>query len=478
MANFERLVFIDLETTGTHPVSDRITEIGIVEVDASGQAKRWSTLINPEIPIPPFIQTLTGIDNAMVRNAPLFAEVAEDLLTRLQGSLFIAHNARFDYGFLRNAFKHAGYSLRCEVLCTVKLSRKLFPEEAKHNLDTLIQRHGLVPDGRHRALADADLLWQLWNKLTACTSPEVFEQTVKLLLQRPSLPTHLAVDALDDIPDTPGVYLFYGENGMPLYVGKSIHLRQRVLSHFNADHRLYKDMRLSSQIHRLEWRETAGEIGALLLEAQLVKDMQPVHNRVLRRQRELCAWQLRMGAAGHLQPVLAYASEVDFGRADRLYGLFSSKRKAETTLRELAEAHQLCLVTLGLESRVQANKPCFAHQLRRCHGACVGREKIEVHQARLETALNGLKINTWPYKSAVGLIESGADGRHDVHVVDNWCYLGTVHSERDLWDLLNQAPVRPAFDMDTYKILSRALLRRQVKIRILDRSAALSADAA
>jgi DNA polymerase-3 subunit epsilon len=478
MANYEKLVFIDLETTGTNPVSDRITEIGIVEVDAAGRVTRWSTLVNPAMPIPPFIQTLTGIDNAMVQNAPVFGELAQQLLARLQGGLFIAHNARFDYGFLRNAFKQAGYSFRCEVLCTVKLSRKLFPNEARHNLDTLIERHGLVPDGRHRALADADLLRQLWNKLTACISPEIFEQTVKLLLQRPSLPTHLAPDALDDIPDRPGVYLFYGENGMPLYVGKSVHLRQRVLSHFNADHRLYKDMRLSSQIHRLEWRETAGEIGALLLEAQLVKDLQPIHNRVLRRQRELCAWQLRAGTSGHLQPVLNYASELDFGRADRLYGLFSSRRKAETALRELAESHRLCLVTLGLESRTQANKPCFAHQLRRCHGACVGSEKIALHQARLEAALNSLKIKTWPYKAAVGLIESGADGRHDVHVIDNWCYLGTARSEGELWDLLNKAPARPAFDMDTYKILSRALARRQLQVRALPESNDLIVNAA
>jgi DNA polymerase-3 subunit epsilon len=478
MAHHDKLVFIDLETTGTNAVSDRITEIGIVEVDAGGKTSRWSTLVNPEISIPPFIQTLTGIDNAMVRNAPVFAEIASELFAHLQGSLFIAHNARFDYGFLRNAFKEAGYHLRCDVLCTVKLSRKLFPQEAKHNLDVLIERHGLIPDGRHRALADADLLWQLWSKLHACVAPEIFEQTVKLLLQRPSLPTHLASDAIDDIPDTPGVYLFFGENGMPLYVGKSVHLRQRVLSHFNADHRLYKDMRLSGQIHRVEWRETAGEIGALLLEAQLVKDLQPIHNRVLRRQRELCAWQLRAAPEGHLQPVLTYASELDFGRAERLYGLFSSRRKAETTLRELAEGHQLCLVMLGLESRNQANKPCFAHQLRRCAGACVGKEKLELHQARLESALNSLKVKTWPYETAIGLVESGAQGRCDIHLIDNWCYLGTARSCDHLRELRNSAPARPAFDMDTYKILLKALSLGQVKVRMLPASATPNAEAA
>jgi DNA polymerase-3 subunit epsilon len=467
MTHYGKLIFIDLETTGTNPLTDRITEIGIVEVDAAGKVTRWSTLVNPEVLIPTFIQTLTGISNGMVQQAPTFAMIAEELFARLKDGLFIAHNVRFDYGFLRNAFKQAGYALRCEVLCTVKLSRTLFPDEARHNLDILIARHGLVPDGRHRALADADLLWQLWKKLTSGILPQTFDAAVQQLLRRPSLPANLAPDALDDIPDTPGVYLFYGENGIPLYVGKSIHLRQRVLSHFTADHRLYKDMRLSHQIHSLEWRETAGELGALLLEAQLVKDLQPIHNRVLRRQRELCAWHLRAAETGHLQPVLTYASEQDFGRTGRLFGLFSSRRKAEAALRELAENYQLCLVLLGLESRTQAHKPCFAHQLRRCCGACVGAEPIASHQARLETALSALKIKTWPYAAAVGLIETAADGRQDVHVVDNWCCLGTARSEIELWNLLNEAPARPAFDVDTYKILTRALTKRQVQVRAL-----------
>lgn len=163
--NFEKLVFVDLETTGANPVSDRITEIGLVEVDAHGKATHWSSLVNPEIPIPAFIQSLTGISNEMVHRAPAFSALAEALYERLQGALFIAHNARFDYGFLRNAFSQAGFTFRANVLCTVKLSRRLYPEHNRHNLDSLIARHGLKPDARHRALADADVLWQLWQKI-------------------------------------------------------------------------------------------------------------------------------------------------------------------------------------------------------------------------------------------------------------------------------------------------------------------------
>lgn len=470
MAKHEKLLFVDLETTGANPIVDRITEIGIVEVEGE-KVTHWSTLVNPEVPIPPFIQNLTGISDAMVATAPVFGELAEDVLARLQGGLFIAHNARFDYGFLRNAFKAAGHTLRADVLCTVKLSRKLFPEHARHNLDALVQRHGLQALGRHRALADADLLWQFWQKIGCEVPAEDFSAALAQLLQRPSTPTHLAPEALDDMPDTPGVYLFYGENDALLYVGKSVRLRQRVLSHFNGDHRLFQDMRMSQQIHRLEWRETGGEVGALLLEAQLIKDRQPIHNRVLRRQRELCTWQLPSPDNAQAQPVLAYARDVDFASTQNLYGLFSSRKKAEASLREIAESHQLCLVMLGLENRVQAGKPCFAHQLRRCAGACCGKEPQALHHARLLTALAGLKLTTWPYDGPVALVESAPGGTaRQAHVVHNWCYLGSANAEEDVWALLEHSPARPAFDVDTYKILLRALRLGKVKVRPLPRS--------
>lgn len=464
--NFEKLIFIDLETTGANPAVDRITEIGLVEVDRKGTATHWSSLVNPGVAIPAFIQGLTGISNAMVQQAPAFTELAAGLHDRLQGALFIAHNARFDYGFLRNAFSDAGYTFRAEVLCTVKLSRKLFPEEPRHNLDALIARHELKPDARHRALADADLIWQFWQTLGRELPRDQLMSALEAVLQRPSLPSHLPTDTLDHVPDTPGVYLFYGENDLPLYVGKSVRLRQRVMSHFSADHKLYKEMRLSQQLHRIEWRETAGEIGALLLEAQLVKSLQPIHNRRLRRQGSLCAWRLKEDDKT-ARPELSYASDADFGRMDVLYGLFSSRRKAEGALRELAEQHQLCLVQLGLEGRAQTDKPCFGWQLQRCKGVCVGKEAPALHHARLTAALSGLRVKTWPYEGAVGLVEQGSTGKTAVHLVNNWCYLGTADSDDALWDLLEQSPARPVFDMDTYKILNKALVKRHLVVREL-----------
>lgn len=187
MNQSEKLVFLDLETTGANAALDRITEIGLVEVEGD-RVERWSTLVNPQMPIPPFIQRLTGIDDRMVSDAPPIDAVLDTVRGRLDGALFIAHNARFDFGFLNNACLRAGSRLENEVLCTVRLSRRLFPAERRHNLDTLIARHQLVADERHRALADADLLWQLWRRLSSQIAPEVFQPAVRALRQRPGEP--------------------------------------------------------------------------------------------------------------------------------------------------------------------------------------------------------------------------------------------------------------------------------------------------
>ncbi|HEX8886033.1 MAG TPA: 3'-5' exonuclease, partial [Noviherbaspirillum sp.] len=176
-----RLAFVDLETTGGTATTDRITEVGIIEVDEDGQVRQWSSLVNPEMPIPPFIQSLTGISNEMVADAPTFAELADDIQARLADRIFIAHNARFDHGFLKNEFRRTGHEFRPPVLCTVRLSRKLFPGFARHNLDSIVERHRLEVTQRHRALGDAQLIWQFWQKLPESHAPEVIEEAVSRL---------------------------------------------------------------------------------------------------------------------------------------------------------------------------------------------------------------------------------------------------------------------------------------------------------
>src|SRR4051812_20781360 len=158
------LVFIDLETTGASAGVDRITEIGLIEVNNGEYVEEWSALVCPQMDIPPFIEALTGISNAMVAAAPVFAIFAAELHARLRGKLLIAHNARFDYGFLRAEFGRLDTEFAADLICTVKLSRKLFPGHARHNLDSLIERHEITCDARHRALGDARVLWDLIRK--------------------------------------------------------------------------------------------------------------------------------------------------------------------------------------------------------------------------------------------------------------------------------------------------------------------------
>jgi len=380
-----RLAFVDLETTGATATADRITEVGIVAVDETG-VHEWSSLVNPGTRISEFIERLTGISNAMVATAPRFEDLAAEIAARLEGRLFIAHNARFDYGFLKNEFCRTGLRFQAPLLCTVKLSRRL-----------------------------------------------------------PAI--------LDELPEVPGVYLFYGENDLPLYVGKSKDIRQRVLSHFAGDHTSAKEMALSQQLRRIEWRETAGEIGALLLEAALVKELRPVHNRRLRANEAVCSWHLAETAPGLWQPRLVTAEEADLGRDQDLFGLFKDAREARRVLEQLAGEHGLCHALLGLE-KVRPGRPCFAHQIHKCRGACVGKELPSMHSGRLMAALAKIRLKPWPFPGAAVLREGDA-----VHLIDGWRYRGTARSDEELAALLDTREA--GFDADVYKVLAKVAGRLQ-----------------
>ena len=462
------LAFVDLETTGTGAATDAITEIGIVRVDgdtesgAYPQVTEWSTLVNPGVRIPPEIQALTGITNAMVRDAPTFAQVADEVVARTAGALFIAHSARFDYGFLKHAFAREGRSFTASVLCTVRLSRRLFPDAPRHNLDSVIARHALPISGRHRALGDARILWAFIQALYRELPAEAIDAAAKRVLKTPSLPSQLPPDVLDALPEAPGVYLFYGLNALPLYIGKSRNLRERVGAHFSSDYRSATDLRLSAEIQRIEFEETAGEIGALLREAALVKAMLPAHNHALRRKTESGVLELPEVPG---PPIYVSAAVVEPAELGGRFGPFSSKRQARETLRSLAAEHALCWKALGLEKR---QGPCFARQVRRCAGACVGVESADAHHARLAQALAPHAVPLWPFRGLAAIRERSLLGdRTDVHVIRDWCWLGTAHDDGELGRLI-EAPPRPTFDADIARLLIRTLARGKHDVLPLD----------
>ena len=272
-------VMLDLETTGGSAVRDRITEIAAVRVEHGVEVARWSTLVNPGVSIPSFIQSLTGITDAMVEDAPAFAQVAPRLLELLDGAVFVAHNVGFDHGFVVNELARLEKPLKVKTLCTVRLSRRLYPQHKGHGLDAIMQRHGLRTLARHRAMGDVDVVLQWLHLAEGELGAAVVQREAAALLQGgTSVPPQLETP-VEDIPDTPGVYLFYGEDRTPLYVGKSVNMRTRVLAHFQSAAKVAREARIAQAIRRVVWRETAGELGALLLQTRLVKELKPTHNR-------------------------------------------------------------------------------------------------------------------------------------------------------------------------------------------------------
>jgi DNA polymerase-3 subunit epsilon len=448
-------VLLDLETTGSTASRDFITEIAAVRVEQGQEVARCHTLVNPGVPIPPFIQRLTGISNAMVADAPPFSAVAPALHALLDGAVLVAHNVRFDHGFLLHAFEREGLLLKVKTLCTVRLSRSLYPQFKSHGLDALMQRHGLSTQARHRAMGDVVVLQQWLALVGAELGADALRQAAQHQLQgSAALPPHLETP-LRDIPEGPGVYRMLGENALPLYIGKSNKLRSRVMAHFQAASREPREMRLAQEVRHLDCTATAGELGALLLEARLVKEQQPIHNRQLRRERGLCAWRLDVNP--NARPLLTLVRGEDLNPHDfaQLYGPYRTKSQATTQLRALADAQGLCLQALGLEP---GKGRCFGQQVGRCKGVCCGLEPPERHHLRLQLALQAQRLQVWPYAGPVGLREHhAASGRTDVHLVDHWCHLATVHSEADLWDALQNRQHTLAFDLDTYRLLLRVL---------------------
>ncbi|MGX9937025.1 exonuclease domain-containing protein [Advenella kashmirensis] len=436
--------FVDVETTGGSASTDRLTEIAIVRYDGH-TVSTWQSLINPECRIPGYIESLTGITSQMVANAPTFAQLAEHIQQLLAGHIFVAHNARFDYGFIKNAFRRVGQDFKANMLCTVKLSRRLYPQHRRHGLDYLIQRHGLSMQDRHRAYDDAYALLQFWQCVCREHDRKIVDDIVQGLLARPSLPAHIDPAVIDALPNSFGVYVFYGENELPIYIGKSNRLRQRVLSHFASDHTAPKEMKISMQIRRIEHIRCAGEVDALLTESRLIKERMPTLNRQLRRQKDVFTWQLIEKSPGLWVPVLLGGNDIAIGQGLHLYGLFSSARDAKEALLAIIKTEKLCKATLGLE-KVHNASPCFARQLRSCAGACVGQESPIDHSARLMTALSALRLRAWPFEGAALLREGNL-----VHVIHQWCYLGTARDETELQALIDCG--KGDFSRDTYRIL-------------------------
>jgi DNA polymerase-3 subunit epsilon len=455
-----RVVLLDLETTGAHPQRDRITEIGLIELAGGEPAGEWATLVNPGCSIAPFITRLTGIDDAMVSGAPRFAELADELRERLAGRLLVAHNARFDYGFLRHEFRRLGQPFEARVLCSARLSRKLYPGQHRHSLDALIARHGLVCPERHRALGDARALRDFLRVAAGELGADAVQRMADRLTEAPARGGGRLAGLVEDLPEAPGAYACFAADGTVLHVGRALNLRAQLAAGAAPPDAAGsgRNARLASATARIEYEPAGGEFGAALAERMMARALAApaCGGRYATPPR---FWSFRLLPAGGDGPQLerVEGSACADGERSVLHGLFRSAAGAHRALGELARSHRLCRVLLGLEERA----PCSGRATQTCGGACTpgpGAESRAVHRLRLAAALAPLRIADWPHPRRIGLRDTRAPEPVAVHVFDDWRYVGSARDDAALAELAAQRACDP-FDPELYRLLRRAFAR-------------------
>lgn len=367
----------DIETTGGSAKRERITEIAIYLFDGERVVDEFVSLVDPERSIPYYITALTGITNEMVADAPPFHQVARRIVEITEGAVFVAHNARFDYSFLRAEYKSLGYSFNRKILDTVQLSRKLLPGHRSYSLGSLCGDLGIIIKGRHRASGDALATVKLLQLLLE-RDREVNGVSLMSSSRHANLPPGFPAERLEQLPEARGVYYFYRSDGVPLYIGKSNNLRQRVLTHL-SNNTSRRTMEMREAMADIGWEVTGSELIALLKESEEIKKHKPVYNRAQRRTSFQHGIYIFPNAAGYLcfeirsndcpeTPLLCY----------------SSRDQARKHLLRLVDKYELCQKLCGL---YQSSGACFQYQIGVCRGACAGEEKVAEYNRRVRKAL-------------------------------------------------------------------------------------------
>jgi DNA polymerase-3 subunit epsilon len=374
---------LDVETTGGNAIHDKITEIAIYLHDGVSIRKEYSTLINPECSIPPFIARLTGIDNEMVRDAPKFYEVAKDIIEITDGATIVAHNAPFDYGFISHEYKSLGYTFTRDYLCTVRLSRKLIPGYKSYSLGNLCNTLGIPLFNRHRAGGDALATVQLFELLLSKDPEgEVFSSFTKNDYIHLRFPPEFNRSILDKLPESPGVYYFHNADNSIVYIGKSNNIRKRVLTHF-SNKQTRKAIEMRNNIRDISFEITGNELVALLLESEEIKTNQPVFNRANKNTYYNYGIFQSMNDQGYLT---LSAAKVKHNAKP----VFITRTHDEATaiIERIVEKHMLCQKLSGLYNISHA---CFQYSINRCNGACIGKEHKANYNHRVESALKSLE---------------------------------------------------------------------------------------
>lgn len=372
---------LDIETTGGQYNQEGITEIAIYKFDGHDVVDQFISLVNPEIPIQPFVVKLTGINNAMLRSAPKFYEVAKRIIEITEGCVVVAHNASFDYRILQTEFRRLGYDFKKPTLCTVELSKKIIPGLASYSLGKLVRSLGIPMSDRHRASGDAMATVKLFKMLLAKdVEKEIVKSFVKTEIKAGMSPKLL--DIVENLPSKTGIYYIHNEKGDLIYIGKSKNIKRRVNQHFTGTSS--KSKKIQRDVFAVTFEETGSELIALLKESEEIKINKPVYNRAQRKSIFQWALYASKDALGYLRLSVEKAD----GRKKELTS-FTSLMEGKNALFRITEKYQLCQKLNGL---YESKAACFQYKIKECKGACVEKEKIEDYNCRVEEFMKNMQF--------------------------------------------------------------------------------------
>lgn len=443
---------VDIETTGGNAWNSRVIEVSVFATDGTKILEEYTTLIDPGIPVPPFITQLTGIETEMLIGAPPFEEVADEIDRITKDRIFVAHNAGFDYTFLKSEFRSMGRNFLRKRLCTVRLSRKVFPGLSSYSLGKLCGSLEIEILDRHRAYGDARATTTLLKKLINSDENGVIEYSLNRMSREAILPPYLPREEYDELPEDPGVYYFHDKEGKVIYVGKAIDIRSRVTSHFSASDKRSKSLHFKNEIHHVSFELCGNELIALLHENHEIKRLWPKYNWSMKR--NILPWGIYQyeDRLGYIR--LAFSkSKMAFNHI----ATFPDFSSGWGFLQKISKDHELCPKLIGLH---KTKGKCYDVDTGACNGACIGNEDPDLHNERLYSALDSIDDDTSTYfiLGAGRTIEE----RTVVHI-ENGKYLGfgflNEATQEEGHDALKSCIQPLPEDQDVLKIIQGYILR-------------------
>lgn len=402
---------VDIETTGGFAGKSRITEIAVFFYDGEKIVDAYETLINPGQYIPAYITGLTGIDQQMVEAAPTFEAVAEKLFELLKDKIFIAHNVHFDYSFLKKAFEAHNLQFNPKRLCTVRLSRGLFPGFKSYGLGNLCEQLGIRIENRHRAGGDAKATAILFDQLMK-KDPEYIALALKRNSRETTLPPNVSKEEYEALPQQPGVYYFLNHRSEVIYVGKAIDIKKRVTSHFSGTSKNNRNQYIRNEVHHISYELTGNELIALLLESHEIKRLWPKYNKSQK-------------VVSNAWAIYKYEDRQGYSRfniSKRVKGMqalmtFNTHSDAWQFMLNKIGTFDLCPKLAGIQ---KSDGACYDLALGRCKGACDGLESGNSYNEKVKATINSF----YDLQRSFAILGSGrTEEERSIVLVEN----GTFH---------------------------------------------------